>query len=148
MGTRNPTEILRQNRMLISGIEVSAFEKALKDLAATPQAADVKELLLVFADECEHQEVMWGLLHFIESLGMERNLEGLVDALPSMLQGAPEWAEIIHCRILNDETYTAYYKDLLSALPESKRAVVETVLGRIKEKDAEFGPTIDWLRST
>jgi hypothetical protein len=134
--------------MLSSAIEVSAFERAVQELATTPQAGDVKELLSVFTDRSEHQEMMWGLLHFIESLGMERYLKGLVDALPTMLQDAPEWAEILHCRILNDDKYAAYYKDLLSALPKSEKAMIETVLGRIKEKDPEFARTIDWLTST
>ena len=63
--------ILKANRLMRSDEEVTAFEKALFELARNTQKEDLPELHLVLDDQCQHQEVMFSLIHFLESFEVE-----------------------------------------------------------------------------
>lgn len=147
MANKPLISILQQNRYMRTLAEVSAFEAALGGLANSPDPDDLPELFLVFTDACEQHEAMWGLVHFVESFGMERQLQALIQTLPSMIVDASEWAEIFHCRILNDEKYRKYYKSLVSSQQKANRRAVEHVLNKIGGEDADFAPLVDYLLS-
>ena len=116
-------------------------------LARSRDPTDLPDLFQVFTDVAEQQEVMWGLLHFFESFGMERQLQALVQVLPSMLAHALEWAEFLHCRILNDEKYRTYYKSLVASQEGATRQAIEQVLNRIGAEDVDFAPRVDYALS-
>jgi hypothetical protein len=147
MSNKQLISILRQNRLLRTQAELSSFESALATLTRSPNPNDLLDLFLVFTDACEQQEVMWGLLHFVESFGMERQLQAMVQALPSMIEDASEWAEIFHCRVLNDEQYRTYYKGVVSSQHGPNRQAVEQVLNKIRADDAAFAPRVDYVLS-
>ena len=147
MGKTNNLAVLRKNRMLASTDEARRFDAALAKLSEDPQSVDLPSLFRVFTDQCELHEVMWGLLHFVESFGMEKQLPGLIKALPSMLKEAPEWAELFHFRILNDDRYTDYYKTLVAALSDAEKAPVVEVLNRVRQKNAKFKSAASYVLS-
>lgn len=147
MANKALTSALYQNRLLRNQAEVAAFDTALAALARSPNSDDLTDLLLVFTDACEQHEVMWGLLHFVESFGMERHLQALTRSLPSMLRDGPEWVEILLCRVLNEEKYRTYYKKLLTSEHGANRQAAEQVLEKIAAEDADFAPQVDYVLS-
>ncbi len=48
--------------------EIAAFENVLTKLAQNPENRCLPKLHLVLDDRCQQQEVMWDLIHFLESL--------------------------------------------------------------------------------
>ena len=94
--------ILQANLLMRSPDEVEAFETALAELARKPKLERLPDLHLVLDDECEHQEVMFGLVHFLESFEFNEQVRAFVDVITKLIKQAPNWTKILHDRILND----------------------------------------------
>lgn len=67
-------DILQANRLMRCAFDIAAFENALTELAQNPQNLWLPELHLVLDDRCQQQEVMWDLIHFLESFDMKAQL--------------------------------------------------------------------------
>jgi hypothetical protein len=109
-------EILQANRLMRSPEEVTAFENALAELAENPKNEYLPSLHLILDDRCEHQEVMFGLVHFLESFDVKEQLEAFVSVAPQLIIAAPEWTGILHNRILNDESACRLYQEILHSV--------------------------------
>lgn len=136
---------LQQNRYLRTPSEVASFETALAELVRLRKKEDLADLFRVFTDDCEQHEIMWGLLHFVESFGMADELEALLEVVPVLSKEAPEWVETIHCRILNDANYRNYYKRLFQNASPGARAGIREVLQKIQTEDSDFAPRVSEL---
>ncbi len=110
--------ILQANRLMRSDDEIAAFENALAELANNPKSEYLPELHLVLDDQCQHEEVMFSLVHFLESFDVKEQLQAFLHVLPKLLDSAPEWTRIIHTRILNDELTSALYHNTVQIRPK------------------------------
>lgn len=108
---------LQQNRLLQSPEEITIFEETLSQLIEHPPGNDfLPRLHLTLDDRCQQPEIMFGLVHFLESFDIESQLKAFVTVLPQLIDSAPEWSKILHQRIINDESaYTLYQTILESA---------------------------------
>lgn len=106
-------EILKINRLMRTSSEVAAFEEALAALTGLSDESLLPALHLVLDDNCAHHEVMFGLVHFIETFQMSSQSRALLSVLPQLVKQAPEWAKILHFRILNDDLARECYRQLL-----------------------------------
>lgn len=88
-------EVLRRNRHLRSSEEVASFDCSLAELARSPRDDDLPALHTVFDDDCQQPEVMYGLVHFLESFDMRRQLAAFIEAVPEMSVQAREWAKVL-----------------------------------------------------
>jgi Immunity protein 30 len=144
--TRNPLiDVLQQNKHLRSKAEVLAFDNALQALAQSQQDEDLSDLLAVFTDECQHHEVMYGLVHCVESFDMKKYLAALVEAVPSMRIHAPEWTKSLHCHILNDAASRECFKKLYQSASPAAKEAVKAVLLKIQADDTEFSSRVRQL---
>jgi hypothetical protein len=142
--------ILRENRFLRSREECLLFDQSLFALAEIQEQEafeldKLPELYLIFEDECEHHEVMWGLLHFVEDFEGKVVVDTLIEMTPKMLLNASDWCETMHCRILNHEQLRAYYLAKLQQLPPMERNIINEFLQLIfknfgNEKEETFSP--------
>ncbi|MGB3513645.1 MAG: Imm30 family immunity protein [Microcoleaceae cyanobacterium] len=71
---------------------------------------------LIFDDKCQHPEVMFGLVHFLESIEVEKQLEAFMKVIPQLMIDAPEWTRVLHERILNDKLACDTYQKLLQTV--------------------------------
>jgi hypothetical protein len=119
------------NRQLATADQVKAWDEALAELDQQKDAADLKDLHLVFIDQTQNQEVMFGLVHLLEAFDVRPQIEAMLEALPTMVKQAPEWTRVLHYRILNDDAASAVYKDVLAAASgpgaEAARSVLEQI---------------------
>jgi hypothetical protein len=101
--SQNPLiDVLEANRLLRSPDEVARFEQTLEKLAQNPDPADLPSLHLVLDDACEQPEVMFSLVHFLESFDVQEQVQAFIQVLPELVKRAEEWAAILHSRIMND----------------------------------------------
>ncbi|HDR8179323.1 hypothetical protein COD82_26850 [Bacillus cereus] len=100
-------------RFLKNQSECEEFDNALENLADCTVKELIQELCIVFEDETQAEEVMFGLVHFIESFEMEKYLTEMPKALPKMVESAKEWAMLLNKRILNDDLYRSEYAKVL-----------------------------------
>jgi hypothetical protein len=83
--------------------DIQEFEKLAWERAQTKSPESLKELISLFDDHCPHQEVMFGLLHIIESYPNDIYVKSVLQNIGTALSNCPEWADRIVNRILNDE---------------------------------------------
>jgi hypothetical protein len=109
-------KVLQDNRLIRISDEIILFEQTLAELAKNPNPDDLPELHLIFHDDCQQPEVMFSLVHFLESFDVEAQIQAFIRVLPSLIEQAPQWTEILYTRIDNDETAQATFKQILRSL--------------------------------
>ena len=136
MSDNNLIQIMKANRFMRSRAEVVAFDEAMAQLAKHPKNEYLPELHLVLDDECEHHEVMYGLIHFLESFDAKEQFQALIDVIPELIVRAPEWTKTLHYGILNDDSSCALYKEILHSTNSKNRDVVYQVLKEIAASES------------
>jgi len=107
--------ILRENRLMQTEEQVATFENALAEIAENANEQNLSKYHLILDDQCQQPEVMFSLIHFLESFDAEKQIAAFLEVVPQLMINAPEWARIIHNRILNDESACQVYQKLLNA---------------------------------
>lgn len=120
--------ILKTNKLMRSPDEVTAFENALASLADRPQNEDLPDLHLILDDRCQQPEVMFGLIHFLESFDAPAQIQAFVTVVPELMLVASEWTRILHSRILNDGDACRLYRDILHSLNSQEPNFVRQLL--------------------
>ncbi len=135
------------NRLLQSQKEISSFEAALGNLIGLGDVSVITGLCLGFDDDTEQYEIMFGLIHGIEHLYKENIEEGLyliAIAVPSVIDRAREWMEVLHYRILNHEQVRKIYGSVLSKLDDKSKEIIINLLNDIKSEDPNmFSNSVD-----
>lgn len=124
---------LYDNRLLRTELECEAFDLALEGLAGDMEDAVIQQIFKVFDDDTEQEEIMFGLVHFLESYQMEMYLTQLLESLPEMLENARSWAIVLNQRILNDDSYRKDYADIAAGMPSRVKKSLAFLLEEIRE---------------
>lgn len=95
--------------------DVLRFEEALERLTKIELSKlDIIELMMILDDNNPHQEVLWGLLHFVEgSVDSKTFIQALVEGTPRLLKKAPEWTQLFYIRLLNNQETRSMLKAML-----------------------------------
>ncbi len=119
--SQNPLiEVLEANHLLRSPDEVALFEQTLEKLAQNPDSSDLPSLHLILDDACEHPEVMFGLVHFLESFDVQEQVQAFIQVMPELVKRATEWAAILHSRIMNDDVARSVFEERVRSDEEAK----------------------------
>ncbi|MEH2414391.1 Imm30 family immunity protein [Nostoc sp.] len=113
MNQNNLLAILRETRLMQTQQQVTDFENALAEIADNPDQQKFSAYHLVLDDQCQQPEVMFSLIHFLESFDIEEQIAAFIKVIPQLMINAPEWTKIIHDRILNDDSACQVYQKLL-----------------------------------
>lgn len=113
MNQNNLLAILKDNRLMQTEEQVTNFKNALTAIAENPDENKLSAYHLILDDQCQQPEVMFSLIHFLESFDMEKQIAAFINVVPQLMITAPEWTRIIHNRILNDESACQVYQNLL-----------------------------------
>lgn len=130
---------LKNNRLLRDESEIEKFEKAIENILNMKDVNHIEILCQGFDDLTENDEVMFELIHAIESydnlVSSETSLEVLANSIPKMIPHAKEWLKILHKRILNHEPSRDIYKKILPTLNNDTQKYIISQLNSIKEKN-------------
>ncbi|MGD7049723.1 Imm30 family immunity protein [Rossellomorea marisflavi] len=148
MNDEELTQKLIDNRLLKNEEEFTAFEQAITSILDLKDLNHIRNLCMGFDDKTENDEVMFGLIHAIESydefFDSEQSLKELAESLPYMLPHAKEWAKTLHKRILNHEPSSKEYKKVISTADDSIKEMVLQVVNEIKERNPRrFETSVD-----
>jgi len=138
---------LKKNSVMQSRSEVLAFEQALSNLAANPDISLLSDLFSVFNDECKQHEVMWGLIHFIETFDHYKVVQTLVSVTPLLEHQAQEWLEILYVRVVNGIKTRTYLKDILSNLTDEQKPPIDRFLARVASRSPKLKNNVDLVMS-
>ena len=90
-------KILRENRKLRSDIEIERFEEAIENILATDK---FEYLYYGFDDTTEDEEVMYGLVHAIESyygkVEEEKYFSVFINETQKIVYEAKEWVKLMY----------------------------------------------------
>jgi Immunity protein 30 len=78
-------------------------------------------LHLILDDACQQPEVMFSLVHFLESFEVQQQVQAFIQVMPELVQRAAEWTAILQAWILNDETARAVFETKLGLMSVSNR---------------------------
>ncbi|WP_062050326.1 Imm30 family immunity protein [Bacillus sp. JCM 19034] len=147
MDVKSELNKIYTNRLLQSQEEIDAFEEALGNIIGLEDKSVITELCMGFDDDTEQYEVMFGLVHGIEHLYKENIEDGLyliAIAVPSVIDRAREWMEVLHYRILNHEQVRRVYGNMLSKLDDNSKEIIINLLRDIKSEDPDmFSNSVD-----
>jgi hypothetical protein len=120
--SQNPLiEVLEANHLLRSPDEVTIFEQTLAELAQNPDPGDLPSLHLILDDACEQPEVMFSLVHFLESFDVQSQLQAFIQVLPDLVKRAAEWTVILHSRIMNDAIALSVFEEKMQSIDAQKQ---------------------------
>ncbi|MGX4668404.1 Imm30 family immunity protein [Cerasibacillus sp. JNUCC 74] len=132
-------ENLKHNRLLRDENEVEKFEQAIKNILKLKDVSHIEILCHGFDDLTENDEVMFGLIHAIESydniVGSEASLKVLANSIPIMIPHAKEWLKVLHKRILNHGPSREVYKKIIPTLDSDIQNFIISQLTSIQEKN-------------
>ena len=143
----NSTQIkqLIKNRKLSSEEEFKLFEDALHKLQGNITIDDVYEICNAFCDDCEDDEVMFGIIHLIEQLEMDGYLKCIALCSPDMV-GAHEWAMTLNKRIINNQLYFEKYIDVIDKLEKTnKKKILKLLLDVKNDNPKRFTEKVDLI---
>ncbi|MEC3606268.1 MULTISPECIES: Imm30 family immunity protein [Bacillus] len=139
MNIQTELKKLRDNRLLRNSDEINEFESAIANIVELEDADHIEYLCQGFDDSTEEDEVMFGLIHAIESYDNkfdgEITLKKFAEAVPSMLPHAKEWSKIMHKRILNHEPSRITYSKIIKELDKEIQSKIVDQLVEIKNKN-------------
>jgi hypothetical protein len=81
----NLLKILQENRLLKTPQEIKLFEETLEKIAKYPKDDNLKELHLILDDNCEHPDVMFSLVHFLEDFDLQKQIPAFIEVIPQLI---------------------------------------------------------------
>ena len=130
---------LQQNRKLSNNDEIRKFEHAVKSIMSTDK---INCLYYGFDDETEDEEVMFGLIHAIESyygkIDKEVYFSIFIDETQEIVNEAREWVKLMNIRILNDNESLEAYIVTAKKYKNMVKNLLEGIIKEIITEDAEL----------
>lgn len=134
---------LYENRLLKNVTEVTIFEKNLNKLAENFKEEDIVELCEILDDNTKDREVMFGVIHLLETLSSENAFRNTIEGIVKIKNHSPEWAKTIMYRCLNDLFSIEMINKILSTLPKAIKDSFYELLMEINAEDEQiFGDAI------
>ena len=124
---------LTANSHLRTPEEIRTFDKALEELSENSalESKDLSKLFMVFEDDCQDEEVMFGLVHFVEDFDLTDLLRTFIEVVPQLSAKAPRWTKLFHYRILNSDKARPLFKEMLRAADSATQGIIRKTLEEI-----------------
>lgn len=114
-------EIIKLKQYLDSD-NIKSFESGLENILKLNDPSCIIFLIELFDDDYEYDEVLFSVLHSIETFDDSNYSKGVIDSL-SMLEGSPFWGNIIVTRILNNGDTWRVFEQLLSNSSQNDKEI-------------------------
>lgn len=141
MNILDEVKTLNENKLLRTNEEIEKFECAIENILSNEDYKDIKHLCTGFADNTEDDEVMFGLIHAIESYDrrtdMKLTLKEFIDSIASVYSYAKEWIKIMNKRILNDENSLEEYIKIAENCDAELKLVLIQLMNEVKKDNPE-----------
>ena len=148
MKTQDEVAKLIKNRLMQNDQEIESFEQALNSLYSNSDIENITYFCQAFDDDTMEHEVMFSLVHGIESYdkeyGKDKTLQKLLQSLHYMEDKAKDWMETMILRILNDDSARRELEMhlMLENIDQKNIDLLkETINSLIKRNPNKFGKT-------
>jgi hypothetical protein len=127
-------DVLEANRLMRSPDEVALFEQTLEKLAQNSDSVDLPSLHLILDDACEQPEVMFSLVHFLESFDVQEQVQAFIQVIPNLINRSAEWTVILHSRIMNDAIARSMFEEGVRSMNIQKQSEIHHLLSLVSTK--------------
>jgi len=103
----------------VSEDNFEAFEALVHEASEDHNREAIGPLIDCLDDSCEFDEIMFGVIHTLESFSWDDYFGVLSERLPAILSRSPRWGSILVTRIMNSE---GAYGDFLARLSQENEA--------------------------
>ncbi len=122
---------------------MKTFEECLNQLADDFKVNDIVELCQILDDNTMEYEVMFGVIHLLETLSSEEAFVGTIMGVVKIKKHSPIWAKTIVYRCLNDAFSIEMINKILPTLHKEIKDGFYDLLSEIKVEDEQrFGDAI------
>ncbi len=116
---------------------VSRGEAFLSSLLALKEPTTVRQLLPLFEDESGREELMWSMLHGIETLPPSEYAAEVLAGVGGLWAASREWAEIIMLRSIRDPQTLQAMGDRMAQAPQLDRDALRALLCLVKDENPD-----------
>lgn len=135
------------NRLLENNNQIVVFEECLNKLADDFKDEDIVELCRVLDDNTMEFEVMFGVIHLLETLSSEEAFMNTITGVVELKKHSPIWAKTIIYRCLNDEFSIKMINNILPYLNKEVKNGFYSLLSEINAEDGQqFGDAINKIK--
>lgn len=139
---------LRTSRLMLDEQQIHDFEEAVENITSLSNPEHISLLCSGFDDATEHYEVMFGLVHAVESYDEVASSDittgYFLKAVPSLIPHASGWAKTLLLRILNhDESRKVLRVHLKNTDLHAQEAVTTVLRELAAEKPDTFQQKVD-----
>lgn len=134
MSQNSLIKVLKANQLMRTPDEVAAFEQVLAQLTENPHLVDLPNLHLLLDDACQQPEVMFSLIHLLESFDLSEQLQAFIEVIPSLVKRASGWTAILYTRIINDATAQTVFEEMLQSMDAPEREQIRQLLSSVLTK--------------
>ena len=113
------------------------FEDVLAEMIALKDDGMIVPLMEFFDDEPPYLELMFSIIHTIESFDRETYIAQTLTGMPSLRERSPEWAETLIIRMLNSEQDRGALIRRLDTSDSQTKHSIRTILERINARGVD-----------
>ncbi len=108
------------------------FEKALELILAYKDPKCIPFLLQYLSDDTDYPEMMYQIIHSVESFPLEDDLKGMFKVLTQIYKKAPNFTKTLVYRILNEKNALKKFREMIEK-DEAKAQAIKPVLTAIAQ---------------
>lgn len=132
-------KILKENKKLSNNAEIEKFEEAIENILTTNK---FEYLYCGFDDATEDEEVMYGLVHAIESyyeiIQKEQYFSVFINETQKIVSEAKEWVKLMNIRILNDDESLEQYITTAQKCNNTVKNFLQDIMKEVLLEDTEL----------
>jgi len=117
---------------------VVKFESKLEQIYSTHNPIIISKLLGVMDDKFEFDELMFSIVHAIESFDDVIYVEEILKSIPDFILKSPRWASIIVMRIINSTETLEIFINQLEDVPYKKKEVLRLLLNSMAKRGSKI----------
>lgn len=110
---------------------VERFDALLAQARTSRDEALIPVLLSLLDDDCDFHEVVFGVVHAVESFPDDAYFRALAGHLAQLQTRGREWCDLLHTRILNSpphfDRFLAAFESLAPAIREQEIAILRRI---------------------
>jgi hypothetical protein len=123
------TDRANQLREYLSLENFKDFETLVSAIMQSNDPDEIVTLFSVIDDQCEDYEIMFSLIHALETLSDVRYVDEYLARIENMYTSSPRWSSILLIRVVNNSDTLSLLRKALVADP-AKRKIVGVVRER------------------
>lgn len=118
------------------------FDVTMAEISAVHNPRSIGPLLRSFEDGYVHEELLFAILHFLESFGSKEYITHLVPRFAEIVRDSPRWAQIILGRILNHGETLEMLLLAMNEAPDWQKGPIRYIAQALAQRNSRFADAI------